>query len=217
LSPSRLYRIDPPLPAGFVSTVASNLSDSSNSLAFDGDRIWAAGQIPGAVSIVTPGASIPWTVTVVTAGFTNLQGILYDGSNIWVTDYGVNRLFKLSSAGAVLQTVTLPANPSNAIFDGTNIWIFNVTSSITVVRASNGAVLAVLTGNGLNNPEWGAFDGQRVLAANSNNESVSLWKAADLSPLGSTPTGTGTFPAGACSDGLNFWIALGGTNKLARF
>ena len=217
LSPSSLYRIDPSQPAGSVTTIATNLSDNSNQLAFDGDRLWAAGQIPGAVSIVTPGASIPWTVTTVTAGFANLQGIVYDGSNIWVTDYGVNRLLKLNSTGAVLQTVTLPANPANAIFDGANIWVLNPIGSITVVRASTGAVLAVLTGNGMNNPEWAAFDGQRVLVANNSNSSVSLWKSANLSPLGSTPTGAGTFPSGICSDGLNFWVTLSGTNRLAKF
>jgi len=38
------------------------------------------------VSIVTPGSTIPWTVTTVTAGFAQPQGILFDGSNIWLTD-----------------------------------------------------------------------------------------------------------------------------------
>jgi hypothetical protein len=78
-------------------------------------------------------------------------------------------------------------------------------------------VLATLTGNGLSGPLGAAFDGQRVLVPNSASDSVSLWKAADLSPAGSFSTGATTVPSFAASDGLNFWIALNGTNKLARF
>jgi ABC-type uncharacterized transport system permease subunit len=43
-----------------------------------------------------------------------------------------------------------------------------------------------------------------------------LWKAADLTALGSFATGS-SIPKGACSDGVNFWITLVSTNKLARF
>jgi len=62
-----------------------------------------------------------------------------------------------------------------------------------------------------------AFDGQRVLVTNQISGTVSLWKAADLTPIGVFDTGVNTLPLGACSDGINFWIALQGTNQLARF
>jgi hypothetical protein len=52
---------------------------------------------------------------------------------------------------------------------------------------------------------------------NQSNNSVSLFKAADLAPLGSFPMGAGSGVTGAASDGVNFWIALSTTNKLARF
>jgi hypothetical protein len=78
-------------------------------------------------------------------------------------------------------------------------------------------VLATLTSNRMNGPFTAAFDGQRALVTNELGNSVSLWKAADLTPPGSFPTGAGTRPLGACSDGLNFWITLNLANKLARF
>jgi DNA-binding beta-propeller fold protein YncE len=87
------------------------------------------------------------------------------------------------------------------------------TNTVTVVRASSGIVLATLTGNGLNQPVTAAFDGERILVTNFGGNSVSLWKAADLSPLGSVSTGASTRPTGACSDGLNFWITLNSTGK----
>ncbi len=107
--------------------------------------------------------------------------------------------------------------PFLPVFDGTNIWVPNSSSNtVTVVRASTGAVLASLTGNGMSQPNTAAFDGEIILVANGGN-SVSMWKATDLSPVGSLGTDPGTFPVGACSDGLNFWVTFQGTNKLARF
>ena len=210
----QLYRIDPSQAAGAVTTVASNLGASPSGIAFDGARIWTANQ-SGSVSIVTPGASLPWSVTTVT-GFAGLVDILYDGANIWVTDFGAGTLLRLDGSGAILQTVAVGAFPASPIFDGTNIWVPN-SGSVSVVRASSGTVVATLTGNGLNGPRAAAFDGQRVLITNPGGNSVSLWRAADLTPLGSVATGAGTSPLGACSDGVNFWISFYSASKLARF
>ena len=219
-APGNLYRIDPTQPAGAVTPVASNLGLLPVGLDFDGARIWTANadNIAGSVSIVTPGASVPWTVTTVTTGFTSPIGVLWDGAAVWVTDFSAARLFKLDSSGAILQTVTVGLKPRHPAYDGTNIWVPNDGSStISVVRPGSGVILQTLTGNGLNAPQVAAFDGQRVLVTNLIGDSVSLWKAADLSPLGSFPTGTNTKPVGACSDGIDFWITLLTANKVARF
>jgi hypothetical protein len=45
-------------------------------------------------------------------------------------------------------------------------------------------VFAMLPGNSLDFPVSVAFDGQRILMTNKNGNSVSLWKATDLAPLG---------------------------------
>jgi hypothetical protein len=114
--------------------------------------------------------------------------------------------------------VTVGSFPLNPVFDGANIWVPDSGSaSVSVVRASSGAVLATLTGNGMNNPVVGAFDGQRILFTNVFGHDVSLWRAADLSPLGSFDLGVPSAPVGACSDGISFWIALKSLNELVRF
>ena len=218
--PSGLYRIDPSQTAGAVTIVASVIGANPGGIAFDGARIWIAdsGDFSGggSVSIVTPGASLPWSVTTLTTGFSSPQGALFDGANIWVTDRLANTLLRLDGTGAILQTVTVGSAPAFLTFDGANIWVPNsVSNSISVVRASNGAVLATLTGNGLNGPMAAAFDGQRVLVTNTTGNSVSLWKAADLTPLGSFAIGAA--PTRVCSDGVNFWITLYGAGKLVRF
>jgi hypothetical protein len=217
LTPGRLYQIDPTQTAGAVTTLTSSLGSEPTGIAFDGTRIWIANSgSPGSVSIVTLN---PVTVTTVTTGFSSVVGILYDGANIWVTDRGDATLKKLDASGNILQTVNVGAGPRIPIFDGTNIWVPNLGSStVTVVRAATGAVLATLSGNGLVGPYTAAFDGERILVTNfDGGHSVSLWKAADLTPLGSVSTGAGSSPQGACSDGLNFWITLQESNQLARF
>jgi hypothetical protein len=216
-SPGQLYRIDPTQAGPALTSVASNLGNGSEGITFDGARVWTANTF-GSVSIITPGATTPWAVTTVTTGFSHPAGALFDGANVWVTDADAGTLLKLSSAGAILQTVTVGGFPQHPAFDGKDIWVPNFNSdSVTVVRASSGAVVQTLTGNGLSFPFSAAFDGQRVLVTNFSGNSVSLWKAADLTPLGSFATGTNTGPTGACSDGINFWISLQTSGKLARF
>jgi hypothetical protein len=218
-NPGQLCQIDPRQPVGPVTTLTnSRLGVNPNGIAFDGSRVWTANfGAPGSVSIVTLDTL---TVTTVTAGFSSPIGILYDGANIWVTDPGDSSLKKLDANGNIIQTVTVGSFPRNPVFDGTNIWVPNrFSNTVTVVRAATGAVLATLSGNGLDQPATAAFDGERILITDlsATADAVSLWKAADLTPLGSIPTGPGTNPFGACSDGLNFWIAFNGNGKLARF
>jgi hypothetical protein len=227
--PGRLYAIDPAQPAGAVTTVATNLGGLANGITFDGARVWTANG-GGSISIATPGPTLPWTVTTVTTGFGVAFGAVFDGNNVWVTDavpsasgpspsvpdgFGSpGTLVKLNASGAILQSVTVGNGPQYPAFDGSNIWVPNTASaSVTVVRASSGAVLQTLT-TGIVAPISVAFNGERVLVT-SNGTMISVWKAADLSPVGSFPVGTGSYFAR--SDGVNFWITLHNANKLARF
>jgi S-layer family protein len=223
-NPGQLYSIDPTQPPGAVLLLSNELGGSPLGIAYDGSKIWTTNDT-GSVSIFRF-ICVGSCVTTLTAGFSGPIGILYDGANIWVTDAGDNTLKKLNSDGSIAQSVPVGNNPRHPIFDGTNIWVPNAGSdSMTVVRVKDSAgnplaqpfVLATLVGNSLNFPLRAAFDGQRILATNVSGDSVSLWKATDLTPLGSFQTGSNSSPSGACSDGINFWITLTGTNHLARF
>ena len=217
-APGRLYSIDPSQPAGGVTTVVSTLGNGSRGLAFDGARVWIANDLAGSVAIVTPGASIPWTVTTITTGFSQPTGVLFDGSNIWIADSLPGRMLKLDASGTILLTVTYGGIGTYPVYDGTNIWVpSGLGNDVTVIRPSSGAILQTLTGNGLAAPLAAAFDGERVLLTNLNANTVSVWKAAGLAPLGTFSTGASTFPFGACSDGINFWLVLSGPSLLARF
>ena len=210
-----LYMIDPGQPAGPVTTVAVTDSASNpTAISFDGSRFWLPRLSDGSVTIVTPGPTLPWAVTNIT-GFNLPIGILFDGSNVWVSDVGAGDILKLDADGSILQTVHTGAMQFIG-FDGANIWVPGPTS-VTVVSAATGAILATLTGNGVDGGNSVAFDGQRVMVMSPNTDTVSLWSAADFSPLGFFSTGSITLPYFACSDGINFWISLGGTGQLARY
>ena len=77
-------------------------------------------------------------------------------------------------------------------------------------------MIATLTGNGIEQPMASAFDGERVLIAD-RDDTLCLWKAANLSPIGFYTLSVGSIPFDACSDGVNFWITLGGIGKVGRF
>jgi hypothetical protein len=211
---NKLYCIDPTSAPGVAGQCASGLVANPSGLTTDGTKIWTANN-SGSVSIIDTCCS---SVTNVSAGFTHVGGILFDGSNIWVTDFGDNSLKKLDSSGNILLSVPVGSSPFFPVFDGTNIWVpNNGDSTVSVVRVRDSAgnpvtspfVLATLTGNGLNQPVTAAFDGQRIVVTNNAGVVVSLWKAADLTPLGTVGEGGATW--GACSDGIKFWVVNQGT------
>lgn len=224
LDGGKLFEIDPSQPPGPATEVAT-IGNGADNMAFDGTNIFVSngGGIAHDVylSIVAPGPTLPWGVTQVhNAAFTPVASLIFDGSSMWFVAGG--SLLRLDASGNVLQTVPLGSNDSVGAFDGTNLWLAGAgPAQVDVVQASTGSVVATLTGNGLNIPRGVAFDGQRILVTNYFGNSVSLWRASDLSPLGSFATGDSSQPFGVCSDGINFWIALSGVGlgpgRLARF
>ena len=214
-NPGAIYVIDPTQPPGAVASLSSALPSGPVSVTFDGFNLWTANGAVGSISRVNPNSGAATSFN----SFVEPAGIIYDGTNIWVTDQVDEVLVKIDkTAGTVLLTVNVEASPKDPIFDGANIWVPNFGSnSVTVVKASTGAVLATLTGNGLSGPIQAAFDGERVLVTNFTGQSVSLWKASDLTPLGFATGATSV--NGACSDGLNFWLTLqdGPPGHIVRF
>ena len=88
---------------------------------------------------------------------------------------------------------------------------------VTVVATSTGAIVATILADATNllqQPTTAAFDGERVLITNQASQSVTIFKAADLSLVANVPTGSA--PHGACSDGINFWVTLGSSGTLLR-
>lgn len=62
-----------------------------------------------------------------------------------------------------------------------------------------------------------AFDGERVLVTNFNNDSVTLFSPADLLVIGNIQLASGSKPFGACSDAINSWVVLQGPVQLLPY
>ena len=211
-APARLYMIDPSQPPGPATIALAPLTGFPVAVTTDGLSIWIA-NASGSVYRVSSDGLVQNTYT---AGFSNPNGILYDGANIWVTDIGEGKLKKLNSNGAIIQEVSV-ISPRPPVFDGTNIWVPSQNDTISVVRAATGQVIATLSGNGLENPTAAAFAGERILVTNPGSDSVSLWRATDLVPLGSYQFLPSSGPQDVCRDGVNFWVVLQQVDALARF
>jgi DNA-binding beta-propeller fold protein YncE len=213
-----LYAIDPSQPPGPAVLVAS-LPSTPTSLAFDGARIWSANA--STVSIIPLTAAPPYANSTVPAAITAPGGILFDGLDIWVTDRATNRLLRLDASGGIMQSIGVGISPREAVFDGANIWVPNAgDNSISVVAARTGALVTTIKSNPTNRldaPTSASFDGERILVANTSGNSVSVFRAADLSFVASVDTGAASAPQGTCSDGVSFWVGLGGISKLMRY
>jgi hypothetical protein len=218
-TPGGLYIIDPTQSPGPVTVITGSLPSNPRDIAYDGLHIWTAN-----FTSVSKVFLNPLTVATFTTGLVHPDGIVYDGSTIWVTDTGDDKLKQLDSNGNVLLSVGVGSEPAKPVFDGANIWVPNASdNTVSVVRAvgSNaGTVLATLSGNGLASPVSAAFDGERVLITNSSlggGGSVSLWKSTDLTPLDNVAFANQCIYA--CSDGTYFWFTIftAGGGKLARF
>ncbi len=216
--PGQIFVIDPSQSPGAVTVFDNNTDDGPLAITFDGQFLWTANSIGSITKYSLDGG----VETTFAAGISSPTDILWDGENLWVTDFGVNGVHRVDPvSGSVLETIFVVPSPHLLLFDGINLWVSSPSSdTVTVIRAvgsQRGTVLQRLTGNGLDGPGGMAFDGERVLVGNISGNSVSLFKAADFSPLGSVSVGAKALPRKACSDGLNFWITLNGTGKLARF
>jgi hypothetical protein len=213
INPGKIYVINPEAAPGPVTVFENDIGASANEITFDGANLWTA-NVTGSISRINVGTGIDSTFT---SGFATPVNILWDGTSLWVNDGQVKRVDPTNAS--VLETIPV-TGISNMRFDGTNLWLSGYnTDTVTIVRATGalrGTVLATLTGNGLHSPYGMAFDGERMLVCNTFG-SVSLFKAADFTPLGNVSTGATSDTRFACSDGVNFWVIRYSTRDIVRF
>lgn len=225
-SPGKIYVIDPTAAPGPMTVFENDIGAGANQMTFDGTNLWTVNfPSSGASSIsrVDVGTGIDSTFTT---GFDFPYDILWDGANLWVADGAFSALKRVDPAtGTVVESIDVQQGPQRLLFDGTNLWISSrlngvTTNDISVVRAVGslrGTVLTYLSSAG--GPVGMAFDGERILICNYDANTVSLFKAADFSPLVTVSTGTGSAnaPFTACSDGLNFWLTKPNGHQIVRF
>ncbi|HNO24661.1 MAG TPA: hypothetical protein PKK94_16910, partial [Leptospiraceae bacterium] len=203
-----------------------------------------------------------------TARFANPAGITSDGTNLYVTDSGTNKIRKIVIATAAVSTMAGPAQgtstsgdtdgtgnaarfsfPFGIIFDGTNLYVTDKgNNKIRKIAIANGAVSTLAgpvqgtstsgdtdgTGSAarFNNPNGITSDGTNLYVTDSVTNKVRKIVIATAAvstfagPVQGTSTsgdtdGTGNAarfsnPNGITSDGTNLYIADYQNNKVRK-
>ena len=147
--------------------------------------------VPGGAygaGMVCTGAGATAVTSATTVGTyavgTSPQGVAFDGTNIWVTNYSSNNVTKLlASTGALVGTYAVGTNPFGVAFDGTNIWVVNIGSNnVTKLLASTGELVGTYAVG--SSPYGVAFDGTNIWVANIGNNNVTKLSAY-MSTVGS--------------------------------
>jgi YVTN family beta-propeller protein len=176
-------------------------------LAFDGSSIWTANRGDHTVSRIDVVAD---TVTATVDIENRPTAIVFDGQYVWVS--GSAGLYKINSAGAVVDTVPVGAGALALAFDGESIWVANFDAlALTKLDPSSGAVEAsVTTGRcaGL------AFDGTYLWASQLFDRAV-VTIDVDLNRVVGR-TGVGERPLGLAFDGTHIWVAEQDDNTVSR-
>src|SRR5207249_11720032 len=83
------------------------------------------------------------------------RGIVFDKANIWVTDYGDNKVTKLrASDGTVVGAYNVGRDPAEITFDGSNIWVINYGSgNLMKIKPADGSTIGTFTSAGHANPQ----------------------------------------------------------------
>jgi DNA-binding beta-propeller fold protein YncE len=100
--------------------------------------------------------------------------ICYDGTNIWVTNYGSNTVTKLNASdSSILGTYVVGNYPDGICFDGTNIWVDvdDNINTVTKLNATDGSILGTYAVG--DDPKGICYDGIYIWVANMGGDNVS--------------------------------------------
>jgi len=156
----------------------------------------------------------------------NPYGVAFDGTSIWVTNFGSNTVTRMrESDGACVVNGTVQPNlsactfnvesePIGLTFDGAYVWVANYGSaSVTRLRASDGSCNGVVnppTAGACSipvstNPRFLVSDGANLWVANQGGSSVYKIQLSSGTLLGIF--NVGEMPSGLAFDGTNIWVA----------
>ena len=144
-------------------------------------------------------ATARWLGTFPVGG-ANPSSLIFDGGNIWTTDFGATRSPSCGRAMA-LSWAHSPSEwpPQGIAYDGANLWVSNlIGQTVTELRASDGAVLgtfpSALARGGV------AFDGANIWVGSDDDVEVSKLRPGDGKLIGTVQL-SGTEHRGFAFDG----------------
>jgi YVTN family beta-propeller protein len=145
---------------------------------------------------------------------TNPRALAFDGTNIWVANYGDGTVQKVNPAtGATGPPINVGTNPYALAFDGSSIWVANYGSnSVQKINPATGAAGSPITVG--TNPSALVFDGANIWVALQGSNSVRKIDPATGAVF--TPITVGTNPIALAFDGTSIWVANSGSANVTR-
>jgi protein kinase-like protein len=196
-----------------------------------GAAILAAGIAAAAAFLGSspPNGEPPITARVLSGGsygFSDPQGIVSDGTHIWVSNAGGYSVTELNgSDGGWIQTLSGGSygfsNPLGIAADGTHIWVANnVGHSVTELNGSDGGLVRILSGGsyGFSQPSAIAVEGGHIWVTNFKGNSVTELNGSDGSLVRTLSGSSYGFsgPDGIASEGTQIWVTNSGGNSVTK-
>jgi YVTN family beta-propeller protein len=192
---------------------ATGLTGVSIPIASDGAHVWISDIYGGLSALNADSGALEWNQQV--AGHPG--GLIFDGTNLWVTVGGDFVSVVRATDGKILKIVPLGAPWSDKIvFDGENVWVAGSVddnnggsvSGLAKVRASDGSVLGSYKIDKQFGNIWGlAFDGTSLWLTTSSSKVIKV-NPRNFSTLGVFPVGPD--PISMAFDGSNAWVIFKG-------
>ena len=134
------------------------------------------------------------------------RSIIFDGTYIWVLNFGDGNLYVLNASdGNQVRHITPVSNPEAMTFDGTHIWIGLANSTVIVLRTDTGEQVCPPVPVG-DIPLALAFDGDNVWVARTSGVLIlRMNKGAAEVLVPSFPVGY--YPMALAFDGNYMWVA----------
>jgi DNA-binding beta-propeller fold protein YncE len=200
-------------------------------IVFDGKQIWVTNAGNNSISSV----SISPTAGTVTnypafpaADCATPQGIAFDGTNLWVACHDLNTILQVStSTGAMLNFVTVGAEPASIVFDGETgqtspcgtggpfVWVTN-NSEATVSRVSITPPFALTSFPAGSEPSAIVFDGLYIWIANTQAGTVTKLSQCTGAPVGASPYLLPGEPQSMGFDGGNIYVSIRGGGVVSK-
>jgi DNA-binding beta-propeller fold protein YncE len=178
-------------------------------VACDGASVWVTNDVGDVTKF--RGSDLRHEATI-DLGSSQLGGIIFDGTNIWVAAYAVgDSVYKLrASDGEILGSYAVGRQPYQLAFDGANIWVTNsLDNTVSKLWASDGQLLfTVLAGI---DPNGIVFDGREIWVANSYPgagtpaRTITKLRLTDGAILATARVGKN--PQQLAFDGTHIWVS----------
>jgi len=140
----------------------------------------------------------------------NPYGMTTDGTNIWVVDSDVDKVYKYDMAGGYIGVWSLTGantDPTGITTDGTNIWVVDSDDDNVYKYDMAGGYIGVWSLTGENDlPNGITTDGTNIWVVDNHVDKVYKYDMAGGYVDSWALTGGNDLPTGITTDGTNIWV-----------